>query len=417
MSRKSYTFAFKRQIIEEARSSSLSEVARKYHLDLRMVRRWIKIEIENPNARRISGGGRKPFISDNEDMIFDWIIDRRIQSLAVSRKDIQEFALRLVEDNNELKSKFKASTSWLRMFMNRYELSLRRSTTLFKLDDSEIVRRAVLFKAHVDSIRIGEYNPQFIIAMDETSVYFGNANQTTVEQRGATSIRVPSTGYESARVTCILGISVNGVKLPPYLIKKGTKNDFSIRNGVVVLESERAWCTQAVIRKWVERVFPLVLMGNSRGLLFWDSASTHRAKATKEFLKTRRIDQVMIPAGMTSHLQSLDIVINKPFKDAIRSEINCYIEHRMQRNTRGNLIRPSIDEVCSWVRNAWDKITGEMVNNALTAGYVGRDIDFSNTYIGKHEVFGPLIVSSRGQHETVFDSDDPEADELLVENQ
>ncbi|CAI9726390.1 Hypothetical predicted protein [Octopus vulgaris] len=37
----------------------------------------------------------------------------------------------------------------------------------------------------------------------------------------------------------------------------------------------------------------------------------------------------MIPAGMTSHLQTLDIAINKPFKDHLRMEINDYIENRM----------------------------------------------------------------------------------------
>lgn len=219
------------------------------------------------------------------------------------------------------------------------------------------------------------------MAMDETSVYFGNQVQTTVEQRGATSIRVPSTGYDSLRVTCILSICLGGQKLPPFLVLKGSNERIEERQSVIIVYATKAWSTQSVIMKWIERTFPLVYMGSSRGLLFWDSASTHRAIAMRSFLSSRRIDQVVIPAGMTSYLQSLDIAINKPFKDSIREEINDYIEHRMQRNERGNFVKPSVEELCRWVRNAWDGISTETLWRALTLGYVGRDVDFSTTFI------------------------------------
>ena len=50
---------------------------------------------ERLDACRAPGGGRKPIIPELEDTIFDWIIDRRIRYLAVSRKSIQEFAIGL----------------------------------------------------------------------------------------------------------------------------------------------------------------------------------------------------------------------------------------------------------------------------------------------------------------------------------
>ncbi|KAI5151728.1 hypothetical protein ENBRE01_2340 [Enteropsectra breve] len=81
--------------------------------------------------------------------------------------------------------------------MKRHNLSLRISTTLFKIPDSEIVAKAVLFKQFIVNISINRYDPEFVIAMDETAVYFGEETQTTVDARGSTSIRVPSTGYEN----------------------------------------------------------------------------------------------------------------------------------------------------------------------------------------------------------------------------
>ena len=48
---------------------------------------------------------------------------------------------------------------------------------------------------------------------------------------------------------------------------------------------------------------------------------------------------------MTAYLQTLDIAINKPFKDHLRMEINDYIENRMVRNDRGNFVKPKLQEI------------------------------------------------------------------------
>lgn len=117
------------------------------------------------------------------------------------------------------------------------------------------------------------------------------------------------------------------------------------------------------------------------------SASAHRAKDMKKFLAQQRVDQVMIPAGMTGYLQSLDIATNKPFKDYLRLEINDYIENRMVRNQRGNFIKPSLQEVVRWVKNAWNKIPNDTVANALRSSYLNKTCSFKDTAIAKHDMF------------------------------
>ena len=126
---------------------------------------------------------------------------------------------------------------------------------------------------------------------------------------------IPSTAYESARVSCIWAIRLDGTKIPPLIISKGKKEKIERVLGVFILETEKAWATQTVIRKWVDLMLPLVMRGGQRSLLVWDAASTHLAKDMKTFLHKRKIDQIMIPAGMTAYLQTLDIAINKPFKE------------------------------------------------------------------------------------------------------
>lgn len=117
---------------------------------------------------------------------------------------------------------------------------------------------------------------------------------------------------------------------------------------------------------------PTILQGNQRALLIWDSASTHRAKDMKAFLAERKIDQIMIPAGMTPYLQGLDIVINKPFKDQLRKEINEYIENRMEGNQHRNFMKPCENEIGRWVKNLWYVIKDDFVAKAFTASYMDR---------------------------------------------
>ena len=214
---------------------------------------------------------------------------------------------------------------------------------------------------------------------------------------------------------------MDGTKAAPFIINKGKKDKIEHLSGVYILETEKAWSTQAAIRKWVDLMLPMVLRGNKRGLLIWDSASTHRANDMKNFLKQRGVDQIMIPAGMTGYLQSLDLVINKPFKDNLRSEINDYIEKRMVRNERGNFVKPNLREVVTWVSNSWEKITDSCVKNALKAAYLDKSASFEESFIGKHERLGPLIkeklnsqdLIQGAQNLPVFD-DVTEDDDLTV---
>ena len=63
------------------------------------------------------------------------------------------------------------------------------------------------------------------------------------------SIFVPSTGYESARVTCVLAIRLDGKKAPPLIVTRGKKDKIGCVSGMYVLETEKAWSTQAVTVK------------------------------------------------------------------------------------------------------------------------------------------------------------------------
>ena len=64
-----------------------------------------------------------------------------------------QFSLQLDISREE----FKAPQHWLDNYLQRYELSIKRSTTLFKFEDDEANRRALAFKYFIDGIDFSKY--------------------------------------------------------------------------------------------------------------------------------------------------------------------------------------------------------------------------------------------------------------------
>lgn len=71
----------------------------------------------------------------------------------------------------------------------------------------------------------------------------------------------------------------------------------------------------------------------------------HRSQVMNNFFRKKRMDWIMIPAGMTACLRVLDIAINKPFKDRLRSKINGWLRNGTERKKAWKLgeVRPGRD--------------------------------------------------------------------------
>lgn len=89
-----------------------------------------------------------------------------------------------------------------------------------------------------------------MVARDKTAMYFGEKSQTTIANVGATLIYVPLTDFESFRVTCILAICLDKIRVISLLVNKGKKDKIEMISGEHVRETSKAWATQEVIRKW-----------------------------------------------------------------------------------------------------------------------------------------------------------------------
>jgi hypothetical protein len=132
---------------------------------------------------------------------------------------------------------------------------------------------------------------------------------------------VESTSYEKLRVILILCRTGKGKKLPPYVIlnrKTIPKENFC--KDIIVRASKNAWMTSELMEDWLGRVWERRpgALSKPRSMLAMGAFRSHLSDRMRNRLRKKNTDIVIIPSGITSQLQPLDVSINRPFKHLVR---------------------------------------------------------------------------------------------------
>ena len=345
-----------------------------------------EIESASQLQERLKGGGNKPRLGELEDILFDQILFLRSNKEKVSRSWIQATAKTMATSEIGY-SDFAASDRWLSGFMERYGLSLRRTTNLTILTDDEVTNRAVKYMQYLNSKR-NTIDLDNCVLMDESALYFEDPRRDTVEMMGARHVVLKSSGFASMRITVVLAVTASAKKTTPLLIWKGKNENISKVGGIYVAYQTKAWINSELLQKWVNLVFPSVLShGAMKKTVVWDSMRAHISTAVKVTCKRKEIDMIVIPGGMTAYLQAGDIGIYKSFKDNMSPVIDAWKKSdRVQFTRNGNPKPPNVEEVVKWVQHAWKAVPDEVVwRSVLAAGF---SENFEDWHIARHDVYG-----------------------------
>ena len=96
---RSYTASFKLKVIVHAERVSISSAACQFNVDRKMAARWVEnrdqikaqtTEKHGKEKKRLSGGERKPLSEELESLTLEWVLNRRLKGLRVSRKLIRK---------------------------------------------------------------------------------------------------------------------------------------------------------------------------------------------------------------------------------------------------------------------------------------------------------------------------------------
>ena len=170
----SYTASYKLKVISFAEQFWNCAAEREFRILESSVRYWRKQKEllrntkSNSTAFRGPKAGKYPALEDELLTYFEQV---RNNSITVTHDMLQLHARELAKSHNISDNEFKASRRWLRRFMKRKGLSLRRRTTLCQKLLRDFTDNVINFHRHVIRMR-EEYS--YLLSQ------IGNANQTPV---------------------------------------------------------------------------------------------------------------------------------------------------------------------------------------------------------------------------------------------
>ena len=132
----------------------------------------ISISKNSKKRIRLEGGGRKPLSNEMEETLLEWIMERRLKMLRVSRKIIRKKALLIYEDlkhtaPDRYDENFEATTGWLFKFMKRNNLSLRRKTSVAQKDPDLLISKIF---SHI--LRVRRFRMKYSYQPSDITVFF-----------------------------------------------------------------------------------------------------------------------------------------------------------------------------------------------------------------------------------------------------
>lgn len=379
-----YDAAFKRKVIAEAEVTGNCAAGRKFDVPENNVRRWRKQKtslLACAATRKAFRGPRKGAFPEVEEVLTDFVKERRGRGLAVTADIVQMKAREIARERGIPALKFKASRGWVQKYMKRAGFSLRRRTSVMQKLPGDYEEKLISFQRYVIGLR---RDHDFLLGQignaDETPIFFYMPSAQTIHQKGDRQVSLRTTGNEKARITVMLACTADGRKLPPFIIlnrKTMPKNEVFPQN-VHIRCQEKGWMTEELVLDWVKSVWcrrPGALLAR-RSMLVLDAFRGHLTEGVKKKLMDNRTELVVIPGGMTSQLQPLDVCLNKPFKAHVRRLYNEWMaSDTVALTPSGRLKRASPSMLAQWVVDAWAEIPEAMVAASFRKCCISNALD------------------------------------------
>lgn len=382
--RSSYDASFKLRVVEAAEGSNNSAAARQFGVSESTIRDWRKLKNEliimPPHKKACRGlSSANPEL---EKALFEWVSEHRNNGYAVSRTSIRLQALRLKKSGEFSSSaNFVASAGWCTRFMERHGLTLRQRTKLSQKLPKDLENKINSFHRFVIELRKRHnYDLGHIGNMDETPMTFDLPGNRTVHAKGEKTVLVKTTGHEKTHFTVVLACMADGTKLKPLIIfkRKTLPKNAKFPIGVIVRAQQKGWMDVEGVQFWMKNIWDRRpgSMRHRRSLLVWDMFSAHLENNVKSAAIREGTDMCVIPGGLTSQLQPLDVCLNKPFKDRVRKMWSDWICSDQMKKTKSGLPqRPDIILVSQWVKDAWDSIPSDMIQKSFKKCGISNALD------------------------------------------
>lgn len=139
--------------------------------------------------------------------------------------------------------------------------------------------------------------------------------------------------------------------------------------------SKNGWMTSEKFKEWLTKIWG-PNTDDVRRLLVLDQAPIHKTQAAKDAIQECDTDIVYVPAGCTSLLQPADVFWNRPFKANLRRTWEAFMR-KGEKTPKGNLRKPSRQDVLDFVAEAWAAVPEETVERSFKGCGITNALDGS----------------------------------------
>jgi hypothetical protein len=367
--RKSYSIDYKLKVLAYCDLHGRQSTMQQFHIDSSMICRWLQSRdkllstASGNNKYRTGNPGRLVTHSSIETELYQWIINKRSAGISIPLCTVQQQMLLLT---HRIDPHFKASTGWLYGFMRRFNLSLRTPNTAPQLlSATDISLRIQSFKQFYTQL-YANHSIDNVINVDQTPVWWNAINDTrTVSIRGQRKVTVTRSPNANPRekVSVILACHRDGRKLPPAIIMKSNRTTLQrarikLINGVLVFMNPRtSMANSDIMQRWIRLMMPQTTHKN---LLILDSFRGHLTDDIKQACIDTNTVRAVIPGGLTSHLQPLDLTVNRSFKAHLRKTYNRMLTARQRQTPTERL-----HILANAVRYSWNQVDNAVIKNGF----------------------------------------------------
>ena len=184
-------------MVKYAKEHSVYQASKDFNISLGTIGPWMKIDFskENTVVFRVAGSGRKlSYPMEKEEELVAWVLEQRDLHLAVSIQHVIDQARLTIQPSTP---SFQGTRGWVQKFMRRNNLSLRAKTSIAQKLPAALEEKMATFIRSVRDIRKElKYPDSMIVNMDETPTYFDTTTNKTINQKGAKTVSIRSTGAE-----------------------------------------------------------------------------------------------------------------------------------------------------------------------------------------------------------------------------
>ena len=378
--RKHYTISQKLAMVqcfenEQCNSNKpMRQVAMGLGVDPSQLRRWVsqKKALEEMRKKKTTKKsvhpGRASCLGLVEEPLLWFILETREQGLPVSIRMVITKACQL--DPDFRRKTERAKDQAIRRFVSSHGIVHRIHTHQSQRSIEEVRMQASDWIVQA-RLRLFGRDPDFVLNMDQTPIFFSSIPKNTLETAGARTVNIRTSTTSTMRVSVAVTVTASGRKLPSMFVFKGKKGgriqcEFgTYPAGAAYTVQEKAWMDEGVMHDWIERVLKPYVETAPAGvqpILFLDSYRCHLMASVVNAAGDLGVQVEHIPGGCTGLCQPVDVGINKPLKSRVRNQWEDWMVDQGDNVAKYN--PPSRETVANWVVSALEDIPSNIIQNS-----------------------------------------------------